>query len=134
VHRMETEDLVTGSLRYASGAQVSLIATTAAFPGFPEAITLFCENGTAEIRGPALTIAWRDGHGESFGQETAGGAGADPMDFPSDWHRAAIANFLDAIEAGRVPYASGRGALDVHRLMDALLASAASGRAHSLAV
>jgi UDP-N-acetyl-2-amino-2-deoxyglucuronate dehydrogenase len=129
VHRMETEDIVTGSLRYASGAQVSLIATTAAYPGFPEAITMFCERGTAEIRGPALTVAWRDARRETFGQESAGGAGADPMDFPSDYHRAAITNFLDAVEAGRAPYASGRAALDVHRLIDALLAAAETGHA-----
>jgi UDP-N-acetyl-2-amino-2-deoxyglucuronate dehydrogenase len=128
VHRMETEDLVTGSLRYACGAQLSLIATTAAFPGFPETITLFCERATAEIRGPALTVAWKDGRHERFGQESAVGAGADPMDFPSDYHRAAITDFLDAVETGRQPYASGRAALDVHRLIDGLLAAAETGR------
>ncbi len=129
VHRMETEDLVTGSLRYPSGAQVSLIASTAAYPGFPEVITLFCERATAEIKGLALTVTRQDGRRDTFGQESAGGAGADPMDFPSDYHRAAIADFLDAVETGRQPYASGRAALEVHRLIDALLAAAESGRA-----
>lgn len=134
VHVMETEDLVTGSLRYASGAQVSLTATTAAFPGFPESITLFCENGTAEIRGTALTVAWKDGRTETSGSDGAGGgAGADPMDFPSDYHRAAIADFLDAIETGSAPFASGRSALGVHRLIDTLLAAAGSGRAAPVA-
>ncbi len=134
VHRMETEDLVTASLRYASGAQVSLIATTAAYPGFPEVITLFCETGTAEIRGTALTAAFRDGRRETHGMDGAGGgAGADPMDFPSDYHQAAITDFLDAIETGRPPFASGRAALDVHRLIDALLASAGHGGPESVA-
>lgn len=130
VHRMETEDLVTASLRYGSGAQVALTATTAAFPGFPERIALFCEAGTAEIAGAALQVRFRDGRAERLEAEggRAGGTGADPMDFPHDWHRAAIADFLDALEAGRAPFASGRAALGVHRLIGALLDSAARGR------
>lgn len=129
VHVMETEDLVTGSLRYASGAQVSLTATTAAFPGFPEVITLLCERGTAEITGTALTVQFQDGRTEMLDADgSGGGAGADPMDFPNDYHRAAIADFLDAVETGRPPFASGRAALNVHRLIDALLEAAVSGR------
>lgn len=132
-HRMETEDLVTGSLRYASGAQVSLLATTSAYPGFPEVITVICDGGTAEIQGTALRVALKDGRTEIMGDDaTGGGAGADPMEFPPDYHRAAIADFLDAIESGRAPAASGRSALEVHRLIDALLASADAGRPETI--
>jgi predicted dehydrogenase len=49
------------------------------------------------------------------------------MDFPHDWHRAVIADFLDAVEEGREPASSGRSALAVHRLIDALLLSARRG-------
>jgi UDP-N-acetyl-2-amino-2-deoxyglucuronate dehydrogenase len=134
VHRMETEDLVTGSLRYASGAQVSLLATTAAYPGFPEVITLLCERGSAEIAGASLKIHFEDGRIETLGAAAvSGGTGANPMDFPHDHHRAAIADFLDALETGRAPLANGRSALDVHRLIGALLESAAAGRPVRLA-
>jgi len=34
-HRMETEDLVCATLRFASGALGVVHATTAAYPGFP---------------------------------------------------------------------------------------------------
>jgi predicted dehydrogenase len=129
VHSMETEDLVTGSLRYASGAQVSLMATTAAYPGFPEVITLLCERGSAEITGTSLVVRFRDGQVEMLdADDSAGGAGADPMDFSNEHHRAAIVDFLDAMETGRAPVASGRSVLDVHRLIGALLESAAEGR------
>ena len=57
-----------------------------------------------------------------------GGTGADPMAFAHDQHRAVIADFLDAIDAKREPAISGREALRVHRLIDALLQSAASGK------
>jgi predicted dehydrogenase len=49
------------------------------------------------------------------------------MAFPNDWHRAAIADFLDAIDEKRAPTISGQEALKVHRLIDALLEAGASG-------
>ena len=57
-----------------------------------------------------------------------GGTGADPMAFPNDWHRAAIADFLDALDGKREPMISGQEALKVHRLIDALLEAGASGK------
>ncbi|MBI3707732.1 MAG: hypothetical protein HY246_08650 [Proteobacteria bacterium] len=59
---------------------------------------------------------------------SAGGTGADPMAFPHDYHRGVIADFVDAIEQRRAPRASGREALRVHRLIDALLETGATGR------
>ena len=47
---------------------------------------------------------------------------------PNDWHRAAIADFLDAVDEKREPVISGREALKVHRLIDALLEAGATGR------
>ncbi len=43
-------------------------------------------------------------HAEADG--SAGGTGADPMDFPNDYLRAAVADFLDAVETGRAPFAN----------------------------
>ena len=50
------------------------------------------------------------------------------MAFPNDWHRGAIADFLDALDEKREPTISGREALKVHRLIDALLEAGATGR------
>ena len=57
----------------------------------------------------------------------AGGTGADPMAFPNDWHRGVIADFLDALDQKREPRVSGREALKVHRLIDALLEAGKTG-------
>ena len=129
LHRMETEDLVAAAVRYASGALGTIDATTAAYPGFPERIALVCEHGTASLAGTELEI--RQPGRETFRMEadaTPGGTGADPMAFPHDYHRALIVDFLDALGAGRAPAVDGEAALRVHRLIDALLASAEAGR------
>ncbi|HEV7251701.1 MAG TPA: Gfo/Idh/MocA family oxidoreductase [Mesorhizobium sp.] len=129
VHRMETEDLVAGALRFANGAIGTVHATTTAFPGLPDAIELIGTRGTARIEGTALVAQFHDGSEVRLDDGAAGGgAGADPMDFPHHHHRAVLADFLDAIENRGQPKVSGREALTVHRLIDALLRSATSGQ------
>ncbi len=122
VHRMETEDLVAGAVHFANGAFGTVDATTASYPGFPERIELICEKGTAVLAGTALDVFWHDGRRDHVAPDSSpGGTGADPMAFPNDWHRALIADFLDAVANGREPRASGAEALKVHALIDALL-------------
>jgi len=133
VHRMETEDIAGAVLKYATGAIATMTATTAAYPGFSETILLYCENGTANVSGTALHVQYADGSEERFGgNDAAGGAGADPMDFPSDYHQALIADFLDALDEDRDPAIPGESALDAHRLIDAILLSSESGKAVQL--
>ncbi len=128
VHRMETEDLVCGAVRYASGALGVIEATTAAFPGEPERIELIGRHGTASLAGTGLEVRLHDGRRvEVTPAAGSGGTGANPMDFPHDWHRALISDFLDAISENRSPRVSGREALKVHRLIDALLESGRDG-------
>lgn len=132
LHQMETEDFVAAGMRFANGALGGLIATTAHFPGDPEYLVLDCEHGSARLSGSELVVKWRNGTTESFGAETSTGGGADPMDFPFRWHQAVIADFVDAVRNNRDPISNGRTALEVHRLIDALLTSSASGKAISV--
>ncbi|MDH3715041.1 MAG: Gfo/Idh/MocA family oxidoreductase [Gammaproteobacteria bacterium] len=128
VHEMETEDLVAGCQRFAGGALGTVHATTTAYPGLPEGITIIGESATAHLSGTSLNVAYHDGRRESHQADgSSGGAGADPMAFPNDYHRAVITDFLDALEQRRVPRVSGREALKVHRLIDCLLQSAETG-------
>jgi predicted dehydrogenase len=133
LHRMETEDFVGAGLRFANGASGALMATTAFYPGGAEAIVLACDKAMATLSGGVLKLDWLDGRTESFGEDkSASGGGADPMAFPFDWHKAQIAEFVDAVEAGRDPASNGRSALQVHRLIDALMLSSREGRRVSL--
>jgi predicted dehydrogenase len=129
LHRMQTEDIVGAGLEFANGAFGALWASTASYPGFAERIELIGTRGTALLSAGKLDIAWQDGRREELGEQGAAGGGADPMDFPHDAHRSVLADFLDAVETGRAPRASGREALKVQHFIDALLDSAQSGRA-----
>ena len=123
VHRMETEDLACAALRFANGALGTLDATTAAYPGAPERIAVVGSHGTALLAGGRLDIHWQDGRTETFGEQTMAGGGADPMAFSHEAHRLVLAEFLDALDGQRAPSNSGRSALPVHDLIDAVLAS-----------
>jgi predicted dehydrogenase len=134
VHRMETEDTVAAAVRYANGAIGVIDATTAAYPGSAERIDLVGEKGTASLAGTSLIVQWQDGTREAHDADgSAGGTGADPMAFPHDYHRSVWTDFLDAVATGRQPRVSGAEALKVHRLIDALLQSAATRKPVSVA-
>jgi predicted dehydrogenase len=128
VHSMETEDMVCAAARFANDAFGTIDATTAAYPGFLEGIALTCEKGTALLRGTELLVQFQDGRKIAIEPDrSAGGAGADPMAFPHDYHRAFMADFVEAIRAGREPKVTGEEALKVHRLIDALIEAGKSG-------
>lgn len=123
-HRMETEDMVAAGVRFASGAIGVIEATTAAYPGFPERIEMAGTLGSATLAGTSLIVQLHDGtREEQTSDGSAGGTGADPMAFPHDYHRSVWTDFLDAVEQRRKPRVTGREALDVHRLIDRLLAA-----------
>jgi UDP-N-acetyl-2-amino-2-deoxyglucuronate dehydrogenase len=128
LHRMECEDFAGAGLRFANGALGALMATTAEYPGFPERIELIGTRATATLAAGVATIHHQDGREEGAGEEQSTGGGADPMAFPHDAHRALLADFLDALDEGREPRASGREALKVHRFIDAILAASQEGR------
>jgi predicted dehydrogenase len=99
----------------------------------PDEIELIGTSGTARIDGTALSVRFHDGGEVLLDDGAAGsGVGADPMAFPHHHHRAVHADFLDALDRRRPPRVSGREALKVHRLIDALLRSAASGRREAI--
>ena len=128
LHRMETEDFVGAGLRFANGAVGALMATTAEYPGFPERIELIGVKGTAVLTAGVVTVHYQDGREEHVGEEQGTGGGADPMAFPHDAHRALLDDFLDALEQHRDPRVTGREALRVHHLIDAVLRSSAERR------
>lgn len=125
-HRMECEDTVAASLRYANGATASLNATIAAYPGFSERIDCSGTRGTATLMGGQLDVHWLDGRTQTVGVAQMLGGGADPMAFTHHAHMAVIEDFLDAIENDRDPRIDGASVLPVQRFIDALLESAAT--------
>lgn len=123
LHKMESEDYVSSSMKFSCGAVGSLVASTAHYPGGAESITLHFSRCVAHLQSGVLTLTWRDGREEQFGDTSTTGGGADPMAFTHIWHRSIIEDFSNAVDAGTKPCVSGREALRVHALIDALIAS-----------
>ena len=124
---IDTEDIACAAVEYRNGAVGVIDATTVAYPGYPERIDLAGTKGSAVLEAERLTV-------QRLGQEPvlvdgsmAGGGGADPMAFSHEPHRRLIEDFLDAVRTGRESLSSGRSALAVHALIDAMLESSASG-------
>lgn len=128
LHQLEAEDFATAGLEFQSGALGSIMATTASFPGDAETLELDTEHAALRLKAGELVIHWRSGETKTIGEVTGTGGGSDPMDFPCDWHRDLIAEFADAWRAGQAPHVTGREALNVHALIDAIERSAKSHR------
>ena len=127
-HEMEAEDFVCAGLEFKNGAIGQVFASTASFPGRSESITLYYSQATAQLETGSLTIHWRDGRVQRFGAQAGSGAGSDPMAFSSRWHQTVIEDFADCVRFGKTPIASGRSALEVHRLIDAITVSGQLGK------
>jgi len=93
------------------------------YPGYPERIEIGGTLGSAVLEVESLTVNSMSGESVVRGGASTGGGGADPMAFSHEHHRGVLAEFLDAIDQKRPPMNSGRSALHVHRLIDALLAA-----------
>lgn len=131
-HKMESEDYVSAGLEFENGAIGSLLATTASYPGDAESITLHFQKAVAKLQAGVLSLHWLAGDTEKFGADGASGGGADPMAFTHDWHKDVIEDFADSLTKNKEPIASGRKALEVHRLIDAIVTSSKQNRAISL--
>ena len=126
---MDTEDVVAAALRCGNGLLATVDATTAAYPGYPERIEIAGTGGSAVLAGDRLEVQLVTGERIVAGQDGATlGGRADPMAFSHQHHRAVLSDFLDALDQGRRPRVDGREALKVHRLIEALLEAAGSGR------
>ena len=132
LRRIDTEDIAVAAIEFHNGGAGTIDATTVSYPGFPERIELACENGTAVLAAESLEVFWKDGRHDRHEGSSAGGGGADPMAFSHEAHKALITDFLDAVRNRREPVVSGREAVKVQVLIEAILQSSAEGRAVSI--
>jgi UDP-N-acetyl-2-amino-2-deoxyglucuronate dehydrogenase len=129
LRRIDTEDIAVAAIAFHNDALGTIDATTVSYPGFPERIELACANGTAVLAAESLEVFWKDGRHDRHEGSSAGGGGADPMAFSHEAHKALMTDFLAAVRERREPVVSGREAVKVQVLIEAMLQSAADGRA-----
>ena len=127
LHSLEAEDFASAAVAFEDGAAGALMASTTHFPGASESIVLNGTKGSAALSSNSLTIWLHDGRTEVLGAPAATGGGADPMAFSSEWHQAVIEDFADALRNDRPPAITGRSALPVHALIDAIQMSSRTG-------
>lgn len=133
LHTMESEDCACALLHFAQGAMATVLATTAAFPGFPERLELNGTLGSASLEAGVLQVVFMNGQTLSVGgQQQGSGGGADPMAFDHAAHRAVLQDFIDAIRHGREPAVTGRSALAAQQVIEAIMASAKTGNPATL--
>lgn len=133
-HRIESEDVISAALRYASGATGVIQASTAVWPGYTERIEVHGTKGTAVISGDKLT-AWdvQDDTGEPppLVKSVLSGA-SDPMAIPLEPFERQFRDFGEAIRTGRKPLVSGEEGYRALELVLSIYQSCREGRAVEL--
>ncbi|GAA2346210.1 Gfo/Idh/MocA family oxidoreductase [Streptomyces violaceusniger] len=140
---IEVEDVATASLRFASGALGTLLATTGAYPGRTARVAVHGDRGSVVIDDDELAYLHLAAEGEqapvygAFGatDQSAGHRAALGRDTARDAcgllyqpHRDQLVDFCDAVREGRPPLVDGAAGRRAVAVVSAVYASAATGR------
>jgi predicted dehydrogenase len=130
-HAIESEDIISVVLHYASGATGVIQASTAFWPGYSERLEFHGTNGTAIVTGDRLTF-WDvrnrdDGEPPALAGETASGA-SDPMAISTLPFERQFLDFGEACRLDRAPQVSWREGWRALQLVTAIYQSASERR------
>ena len=111
LHKIEAEDTALALLEFASGAQGTLLATTAAYPGYPRRIEITGTEGTVVLEHDRIISANFRNPPPDLDLNTAAdtnpsASSAAVTDFRG--HQAILEDFLAAIREDRAPLCDGR--------------------------
>ncbi len=124
-HKIESEDVVSALLSYASGATGVIQASTAFWPGYTERIEIHGTQGTAVISGDQLT-AWDVLNDEAtnaadpapFLRSDTPSGSSDPMAISVTTFERQFLDFAEAIRTRREPLSNGE---DGYRALEVVL-------------
>jgi predicted dehydrogenase len=131
-HDIEVEDDLAATLRFKSGALGSILATTAAAPGFPHRVEVYGTRGGVQLEAEAI-VRWE---GEAAPKvddalrpgTASAGAGSSPTGITATGHARVLADFVAAIREGRAPLISGEEGRRSLALVLAIYQAARTGR------
>ena len=129
LHKIESEDVICATMRYASGATGVLQASTAIWPGYTERLEIHGTKGTAVVSGDKLTtwdIENDSGDRAPLAKDVASGA-SDPMAISLTPFERQFKDFGDAIRENRKPLSAGEDGLRALELVAGIYESCRSG-------
>lgn len=126
-HRIETEDVAVGILRFRSGALATVVSSSAVTPPVDRSITIHGTEGTIRLEGDDI-VQWDvQGADRQLAPELFGRRGDDRGDTrgtagyaDSELHRRQIEEFVTAVRAGRRPSVDGTEGRKTLAVMKAL--------------
>jgi UDP-N-acetyl-2-amino-2-deoxyglucuronate dehydrogenase len=127
-HRMEAEDHGAALLRHDSGMIGTIVASTAARPGFPARLEIHAEAGSIVMENDVITRWMVEGTANpsralpTAGHSGAGAGGAAVSD--TTGHEAIIADFIPAVRDHRPPAVSGEQARAATELVERIYKAA----------
>jgi predicted dehydrogenase len=130
-HRIEVEDTALALLEFAGGARGTLVATTAAYPGFARRVMVAGTDGTLTIDRDALVGAAFAAGGpdvEVRAPAPDDGRSSTPAISDVSGHRKLFEDFVHAIRTGSRPRCDGRDGRRSVAVIRAIYESAAAGR------
>ena len=130
LHKIESEDVITAIMQYASGATGVLQASTAFWPGYTERLEIHGTKGTAVISGDRLTT-WdvQDDSGDPAPVASNVKSGAsDPMAISLEPFERQFLDFGNAIKTGSKPLVSGEEGYRALELVSSIYTSCREGR------
>lgn len=108
VHDIQGEDLGAAILNFKNGAMGTITGGTSLYPGYPERLEVYGENGSIILEGgkiKAWNVQGEAGH-EEF-QSSHGSGASDPMAIDFKLHLAQIKDMAEAIHENKDPLVTG---------------------------
>jgi predicted dehydrogenase len=134
--RIEVEDNAVAALRFRNGAFGVIEGSTAVYPGFLKRIEISGTKGSVVLEEETLKT-WEFAQ-EAPGDEEirkkhvagakSGGGAADPAAISFEGHRRQFEEFITALEEGRPPLVDGPEAKKAVQIIQAIYASAKTGK------
>ena len=127
LHNIESEDTALAVLEFASGAKGTLLATTAAYPGYPRRLEITGTEGTVVLEQDRIITADLRRKQESLVSADSGDqnpSASSPVVSDVRGHRNAIEDFISAIETNGTPVCDGVEGRSSLALVEAIYQSA----------
>lgn len=129
-HPIEMEDVGLALLRFANGAVGSIVATTVAYPGFPDRLELHGSLGSVVLAQGEGRIEWHLVGSEPREEALTSHMGrgfSDPAATSSAGHSAQFTDFYAAIRQDREPFVDGREGRNALEVVEAIYRASRSG-------